>query len=82
VEKKPRRNVVVAAKPPGFFSIDSRPFAHIYVDGHELGDTPLVHKSLPAGSHHVEAVREDGKRKAFDVTVPSGASAAAINVTW
>jgi hypothetical protein len=82
VEKKPRRGVVVAAKPPGFFSIDSRPFAHIYVDGHELGDTPLVHKPLSAGSHRVEAVREDGKRKAFDVTVPSGASAPAINVTW
>ena len=86
VDKKPvakdRRVAAVAPKKPGFFSIDSKPFAHIYVDGHELGDTPLVHKPLPAGSHHVEAVREDGKRKAFDVSVPSGASAAAINVTW
>jgi serine/threonine-protein kinase len=86
VDKKPvvkdRRVAAVAAKKPGFFSIDSKPFAHIYVDGHALGDTPLVHKPLPAGSHHIEAVREDGKRKAFDVTVPSGANAAAINVTW
>jgi tRNA A-37 threonylcarbamoyl transferase component Bud32 len=86
VGKKPvvkdRRVAAVVPKKPGFFSIDSKPFAHIYVDGHELGDTPLVHKPLPAGSHHVEAVRADGKRKAFDVAVPSGASAAAINVTW
>jgi eukaryotic-like serine/threonine-protein kinase len=79
---KDRRVAAAAPKKTGFFSIDSKPFAHIYVDGHPLGDTPLVHKPLAAGAHHIEAVREDGKRKAFDVSVPSGASAAAINVTW
>jgi serine/threonine-protein kinase len=71
-----------APKKPGFFSIDSRPFAHIFVDDHELGDTPLVHKQLSAGKHAIKAVRKDGKSKVFDVVIPSGASAEPINLTW
>jgi tRNA A-37 threonylcarbamoyl transferase component Bud32 len=80
--KHPTRVVATAPKPNGFFSIDARPFAHVFVDNKELGVTPLVHKSLPAGVHKVRAVRQDGKEKLYDVTIPSGANAAAITVTW
>jgi hypothetical protein len=73
---------VATPKRPGFFSIDSRPFAHIFVDDHALGDTPLVHKPLSAGKHLIRAVRKDGQSKVFKVVIPSGASAEPINLTW
>ena len=56
---------VSAAHPAasGFFSIDAKPYADIFVDGAPFGQTPLVHKSLPAGKHHIKAVRADGATK-------------------
>ncbi|HET9993700.1 MAG TPA: serine/threonine-protein kinase [Kofleriaceae bacterium] len=74
---------VSAAQPAsGFFSIDAKPYADIYVDGAAFGQTPLVHKSLPAGKHHIKAVRADGAAKTYDVTVPANAAASAIHVAW
>jgi hypothetical protein len=66
----------------GFFSIDAKPYADIFVDGAPFGQTPLVHKSLSAGKHHIKAVRADGVTKSYDVTVPANAAAAAIHVAW
>ena len=74
---------VSAAQPTsGFFSIDAKPYAEIFVDGAPFGQTPLVHKSLPAGKHHIKAVRADGATKTYDVTVPANAAASAIHVAW
>ncbi|HEY5923106.1 MAG TPA: serine/threonine-protein kinase [Kofleriaceae bacterium] len=57
---------------PGTFSIDSEPWATIYVDGKHLGTTPLVGKSLPAGTYTVKAVTRDGRTKTFDIVVKPG----------
>ncbi|MEP6866256.1 MAG: serine/threonine-protein kinase [Deltaproteobacteria bacterium] len=74
---------VSAAQPSsGFFSIDAKPYADIFVDGSPFGQTPLVHKSLPAGKHHLKAVRADGATKTYDVTIPANGTAAAIHVAW
>ncbi|HEY0252815.1 MAG TPA: serine/threonine-protein kinase [Kofleriaceae bacterium] len=62
----------IAPPGTGFFSIDAHPFAEIYIDGQKLGVTPLVHKPLPAGVHHVRAVRSDGTAKQLDVTIVEG----------
>ncbi len=67
---------------PGTFSIESTPYATVYVDGHELGITPLVHKQLPAGHHKLRAVLPDGRTKNLDVDVPAGKSAKPINLSW
>ncbi len=79
--------LVVADVPPaatstGFFSINASPYATIFVDDRELGVTPFSRKPLPAGLHHIKAVRQDGEIKTFDVTIPSGGTAPAIHVVW
>jgi hypothetical protein len=72
-----------AAKPkPGTFSIDSTPFATIYVDDKRFGITPLVKKQLPAGPHKVRAELKDGRTKEMTIDVPSGKSAAPVLLTW
>ena len=63
-----------AAEPPlaGTFSIDSSPYATIYIDGAKFGITPLVGKSLPAGKHTVRAVTRDGRSKTFTIEIQAG----------
>ena len=74
---------VSAAQPSsGFFSIDARPYADIFVDGKPFGQTPLLHKQLAVGVHHLKAVRADGTTKTYDVTIRANATAAPIIVSW
>jgi len=70
------------ASKPGLFSIDSNPFAKIAVDGHDLGPTPIVHRSLPAGKRRVHATLADGRSKDFVVDIPTGRAAAPITLSW
>jgi len=70
------------APKPGLFSIDSNPFAKIAVDGHDLGPTPIVHHSLPAGKRRVHATLADGRSKDFFVDIPAGRAAAPITLSW
>ena len=74
--------VSAAQQSTGFFSIDARPYADIFVDGKPFGQTPLLHKQLAVGVHHLKAVRADGKAKTYDVTIRANATAAPIIVTW
>ncbi|MFT3691825.1 MAG: serine/threonine-protein kinase [Kofleriaceae bacterium] len=78
VDKRPKQHptsrpkqTTAAAQPigTGFFSMDAHPFAEVFVDGHSLGVTPLVHKPLPAGTHQVRAVRSDGTAKTFSINI-------------
>jgi serine/threonine-protein kinase len=72
-----------ATRPkPGTFSIDSTPFATIYVDGKRFGLTPLVKKQLPAGPHKIRATLKDGRSKDITIDVPSGKSAPPVRLTW
>lgn len=72
-----------ATRPkPGTFSIDSTPFATIYVDGKRFGLTPLVKKPLPAGPHKIRATLKDGRSKEMTIDVPSGKSAPPVLLTW
>ena len=77
--------VEVAATQPqasGFFSIDAKPYAEIFVDGAPFGQTPLVHKQLAAGKHKLKAVRADGVTKTMDLTVPANGTASPLHVEW
>ena len=64
------------------FSIDSSPYATIFVDGTNLGVTPLVGKSLPPGKHTVKAVTKDGRTRTFDITVAPGKLTNRGTLTW
>jgi len=56
----------------GRLSIDSKPYAVIFVDGRKLGETPLVELSLPAGRHRLRAQLSDGRSRTIVVRVRPG----------
>jgi serine/threonine-protein kinase len=69
-------------RKPGLFSVDSTPFATIFVDGKRLGVTPLVKQSLPAVTHRVRAVLADGRERTIEIDVPAGKVAKPLVLTW
>ena len=82
---EPRGSDAVAVahkRPPGQFSVDSTPFATIFVDDHNLGITPMIHHALPAGRHRLRAVLRDGRSQELPLDVPAGKAAAPIILRW
>ena len=67
---------------PGFFTVDSEPYATIYVDGKRLGDTPLFKVELAAGRHQVRAVCSCGKSRVFAVKIREGETHRARRLVW
>ena len=66
----------------GRFSIDSTPYATIYVDGHKLGVTPILQHRLAAGHHQVRAVLRDGREQRVSLDVPAHGVAAPVVLRW
>lgn len=56
----------------GQHSVDSKPYATIYVDGKSYGETPLFKIELPPGRHRVRAVRADGHVQRREVLIKPG----------
>lgn len=66
----------------GFLTVDVRPsWAHVMVDGRDVGVTPAYRLQLPAGRHVVELRRDDGSSRKRLVTVQPEAERRLI-VTW
>jgi eukaryotic-like serine/threonine-protein kinase len=76
--EKPER----AAATPGHYSVDSRPYATISIDGVVLGETPLYRVPLAPGSHQVRAVRQDGTTKTFSITITAGKEVSSGRLKW
>jgi tRNA A-37 threonylcarbamoyl transferase component Bud32 len=70
-----------APLPHGLLSIDATPNATIYVDGVELGATPIVRRPLAPGRHQLRAVLPDGRAKELAVDIPAGAHAPPLQLT-
>lgn len=70
--------------PPknGFISIDSDPYATIYVDDRRAGITPLIEHSARAGRRRVRAVLKSGREKEFHIDVEPGKVAPAQQLSW
>ncbi|NVB80483.1 MAG: protein kinase [Kofleriaceae bacterium] len=66
----------------GLVSIDSTPFAMIFIDGSYFGTTPLVKKKLGAGKHKLVARLKDGRKREMRVDIAAGKLAAPIVLTW
>ncbi|MBA3395230.1 MAG: protein kinase [Deltaproteobacteria bacterium] len=66
----------------GQLSIDSTPYATIYIDGISLGVTPIVKRPLAAGRHKLRAVLKDGRSKELMIDIPANALARPIQLTW
>jgi serine/threonine-protein kinase len=71
---------------PGYFSIDSQPYATIFVDGQRLpgnrAQTPLFRLPLPPGRHGVRAVLADGREQTFTIEIESGKELNWRRLTW
>jgi hypothetical protein len=39
--------------------VGADPYAHVRIDGRDVGVTPIVKRKLPAGTHLLELVRPD-----------------------
>ncbi len=70
------------AAKPGTISIDSTPYARIYIDGKLLDLTPILRRPLAAGRHKIRAVLVDGRSKTFTIDVPAGRAAKPVVLTW
>lgn len=70
------------APKPGTFSIDSKPYAQIYIDGKYVDVTPILKRPIAAGKHKVRAVLADGRSKELTLDVPPGRAAKPILVPW
>jgi eukaryotic-like serine/threonine-protein kinase len=82
VARPPVDRPPVEKKQPGLFSIDSTPWATIFIDNQSLGITPIVKRSLPAGRHKLRAVLKDGRTRELTIDIPAGKLAKPIQLTW
>jgi serine/threonine protein kinase len=76
-----RREEKAPALEPGFFTVDANPYATIYIDGKNVGPTPVIKVTLSAGRHTVRAVPQSGKAKIITITVEPG-RLATHKFTW
>jgi serine/threonine protein kinase len=67
---------------PGYLTIDSHPYATIYVDSRKIGVTPIFKKRLKAGSHRVKAVSATGATKRMKVNIKPGRTKNLGRLTW
>src|SRR5690606_30092880 len=70
------------AGPPGYYLVDSRPYARIYIDGKDHGETPLFRVPLAPGKHQVKAVLPDGRKKQFTIDIKSGKDLSSGRLKW
>jgi hypothetical protein len=61
-----------AAGPPGTLFVDTEPWSRVRAGGRNLGTTPVIGASLPAGIHVLTFEDPDGHRFNRRVTITSG----------
>jgi eukaryotic-like serine/threonine-protein kinase len=81
-ERASRRRAAASGRAPGRLSIDSFPYAVIWLDGRRLGQTPLLEIDVPAGTHVIKAVRADRKSQTFSITVKPGQTLPPRRLYW
>ncbi len=70
------------ANDPGFYLVDSRRYAHIYIDGKDYGETPLFRVPLAPGSHTVRAVLPDGRKQQLSIEIEAGKDLSSGRLRW
>jgi len=73
-------STVAAPAASGWLNVESTPPARIFVDGIELGTTPLVDRPLQPGRHELRAVLSDGRTKTLAIDVPAGSAAPPVRL--
>jgi hypothetical protein len=65
----------VAAPPvaaQGYITVNAEPYGELYVDGVDVGPTPVVRHTVPAGVHSIKVTREGYKTVGDKVQVDAG----------
>jgi serine/threonine protein kinase len=77
------RDDIVALSKFGFFSITSNAKTTIYIDGKNIGETPLTRLPLSPGPHKVKAVGPRNKKpKEFSITIYGGRDTEEDQINW
>ncbi|MBP6840447.1 MAG: serine/threonine protein kinase [Kofleriaceae bacterium] len=82
VDAAPVADPVAGTPARGRVSIDSTPWAELFIDGRRVGVTPFIDKPLTPGRHRVRAVLADGRARTFSVDVRAGRAAPPVVLTW
>jgi serine/threonine protein kinase len=73
VASRPRERVIA---PPviaqGYITVNAEPYGELYVDGVDVGPTPVVRYAVPPGVHTIKVVREGFKSVSEKVQVDAG----------
>jgi serine/threonine protein kinase len=77
---KPKAAATVTGE--GLLSVDSSPFATIYLDGNKLGATPFFNQPVSAGKHELRAVLDDGRSQKRTITIEPGKPTNLGKLAW
>ncbi|HJZ85983.1 MAG TPA: serine/threonine-protein kinase [Polyangia bacterium] len=72
LELPPIRPAASARVQPGYLTVRTIPWAHVYEGTHLLGTTPLANRALAPGPHHLVFITDDGKRVERQVQIATG----------
>jgi serine/threonine protein kinase len=71
--RKPAAAPPVAARAMGYLTLDTEPWATVYLGGRKLGTTPFMRVPLPAGRQQLTLdLQDSGQRVQRQVDIPSG----------
>lgn len=73
---------VATPAKPGFLTVDSQPFATIYIDGVAVGQTPLFRAPLAPGKRRLRAVLADGRVREMFVDITAENATNVGKLTW
>lgn len=58
---------------PGQLTFDARPWCNVSIDGRAVGQTPIVNRTLPSGSHRITCTNPElGVTRNVNVTIEAG----------
>jgi serine/threonine protein kinase len=69
-------------KRPAYLTIDSAPYATIFVDGKKLGVTPIFKAKLSPGTHKLRAVSATGAKKHMKLKLKPGRTKNLGRLRW
>jgi serine/threonine-protein kinase len=62
-----------APQGPGQLTFDARPWCQVSIDGSPVGQTPIVNRTLPSGSHRITCTNPDlGASRTLTVQIRAG----------
>jgi hypothetical protein len=67
-----RERVAPPVAARGYITVNAEPYGELYIDGVDVGPTPVVRYAVPPGVHTIKVVREGFKTISEKVQVDAG----------